>query len=94
VAAARKKSVAIGFLKRAGKRRYGGLRIELGNQFMRGQDHYPNDLTGAYSLLLNYKAPLFRQQGRHKHNNADEVSGLSFLQNLAAIPGTDGFTHA
>jgi hypothetical protein len=95
VAAARKISIAIGSLKRADKRRYGGLWIELENQFTRGQDHYPNDLTGAsYNLLLNYKAPLFRQQGGREHNNANEVGRLSFLQNLAAVPGTDGVTHA
>jgi hypothetical protein len=93
VAAARKKSFAIGFLERAGKRRYGGLWIDLENQFTPGQDHYPNDLTGAYNLLLNYKAPLSRQQGRREHNNADEVRGLSFLQNSAAVPGKDGVTH-
>jgi hypothetical protein len=56
VTAAKHQSVAIGFLKRADKRRYGGLWSELENNFTRGLDHYPPDLTNAYNLLLNYKA--------------------------------------
>jgi hypothetical protein len=79
VEAARKKSIAISFLKRADKMRHGGLWIELENHFTRGQDHYPNDLTGAYNLLLNYKAPLFRQQGQREHTYADEA-GLVFYR--------------
>jgi hypothetical protein len=57
VAAAKKKVLAVGFLKRADRKRYGGLWSELENNFTRGHDHYPGDLTGAYNLLLNYKAP-------------------------------------
>jgi hypothetical protein len=55
VTAAKEQLVAIGFLKRANKRRYGGLWSEFENNFTRGQDHYPSDLTNAYNLLLNYK---------------------------------------
>jgi hypothetical protein len=59
VAVAKKKSVAIGFLKRADRKRYGGLWSDLENTYTRGQDRYPTDLTGAYNLLLNYKPPPF-----------------------------------
>jgi hypothetical protein len=85
LATTRKKIIGIGFLKRAGRKRYDELWIELENQFTRGQEHYPNDLTGAYNLLLNYKAPSSRHQGgRREHTNTNEVSGLTFLQNSAA----------
>jgi hypothetical protein len=95
VATARKKIIGIGFLRRADRKRYDGLWIELENQFTRGQDHYPNDLTGVYNLLINYKVPSSRHQGgRREHTSTDEVSGLSFLQNSAAVPGTNGVTHA
>jgi hypothetical protein len=57
VAVAKKKSVAIAFLKGADRKRYGGLWSELENNYTRGLDHYPTDLTGAYNLLLNYKPP-------------------------------------
>jgi hypothetical protein len=58
VAAAKKKSVAIGFLKRADRKRYGGLWSNLEKQYNRGTDDYPSDLTGTYNLLLNYKPPV------------------------------------
>jgi hypothetical protein len=61
---AKKKSIAINFLKRADRKRYGGLWRELENNFTLGQDHYPEDLIGAYNLLLNYKAPSSQQQNR------------------------------
>jgi hypothetical protein len=89
VATARKKIIGIGFLKRADRKRYDGLWIELENQFTRGQDHFPNNLTGVYNLLLNYKVPSTQHQGgRRKHTSTDEVSRLSLLQNSAAVPGS------
>jgi hypothetical protein len=57
VLAAKNKSVAIGFLKRADRQRYDGLWSDLENLFTRGLDHYPTDLTSAYNLLLNYRPP-------------------------------------
>jgi hypothetical protein len=57
VLAAKKKSVAIGVLKRADRKRYGGLWSDLENLFTRGEDHYASDLTGVYNLLLIYKPP-------------------------------------
>jgi hypothetical protein len=53
--AAKLQSIAIAFLKRADKKRYGGLWSDLENQFSRGLDHFPMDLTNAHNLLLNYK---------------------------------------
>jgi hypothetical protein len=92
--AAKKKAVTIGFLKRADRRQYGGLWSDLENNFTRGQDHYPEDLTSAYSLLLSYKAPPTAQQERRgQPRDEEEVSGLIFLQNGAPAPGTDGALH-
>jgi hypothetical protein len=91
---ARKKSIAISFLKRADKRRYGGLWIELENQFTRGLDHYPSDLTAAFNLLLNYKAVSTGPPGRRDPTNDEETSGMTFIQHSAPVPGTDGVTHA
>jgi hypothetical protein len=66
-------------MKRADKRRYGGLWSESENNFTRRQDHYPADLTNAYNLLLNYKAA--------------PGPGQLFLQDGSLIPGTGGETH-
>jgi hypothetical protein len=84
VAAARKKSIAIGFLKRAGKTRYGGLWIELNNQFTCGQDHYPNNLMGAYNLLLNSKAPSSWQQGGA--NTTTQIRSADLLFYRTGLP--------
>ena len=93
-AAAKLQSVAVNFLKRADKGRYGGLWTELENDYSRGQNHYPTDLTNAYNLLLNYKAaPVPRNHQRERSNN-DEVSGVSFLQSGDPTPGADNITHA
>jgi hypothetical protein len=95
MAVAKKKSVAIGFLKRANRRRYGGLWSELENSYTRGQNYYRTDLTGAYNLLLNYKAPPSQQQTRRERHTHDdeEVSRMTFVQNTPPVPGTDGATH-
>jgi len=95
IAFAKKKSVAIGFLKRANRKRFGGLWSDLENLFTRGQDDYPSDLTGAYNLLLNYKAPPSSYQGRRdQSNDYEEVSGITFLQNGTPVAGSDGATHS
>ena len=65
VTMAKDKSTAIGFLKWADKKKYGALWSELENNFTRGLDHYPTDLTAAFNLLLNYKPPPSITQG-HK----------------------------
>jgi hypothetical protein len=94
IAAARLKVIAIGFMKRADKKRYGALWSDLENQFTRGVDQYPKDLVGAYAMLLNYKPPpVQHNQPRRDREQDDDVTGLSFLQSAQLIPGDDGETH-
>jgi hypothetical protein len=91
---AKKKSIAIVFLKIADRKRYVGLWSELESNYTRGQDQYPPALTGAHSLLLNYKPPPSQQQmrcDRHAHQD-EEGSGLTFLQNATPVPRMDGAT--
>jgi hypothetical protein len=53
----------MGFLKRADRRRYGALWSELENNYTRGLDQFPADMTGMYHLLLSYQpAPTGRQE--------------------------------
>ena len=52
-ALAKPKSIAVAVLKRAFRKRYVALWSELENNFTRGQDQYPADIT------LNYKPPPF-----------------------------------
>jgi hypothetical protein len=53
LAAAKLQTIATGFMRRADKGRYGALWSNLENNFTRGQDQYPADLTSAYNMLLN-----------------------------------------
>jgi hypothetical protein len=99
VLAAKRKSIAIAFLKNADRARYGGLWGDLENQFTRGLDHYPGDVVGAYNLLTNYKPPprQYQQRQQVQHDDSDTASGVSaltFLQGTGPVPGTNGVTHA
>jgi hypothetical protein len=53
---ARDHTLALAFLKRANHRCFGTLWADLENQFSRGNDQYPTNLTAAYSLLVNFKS--------------------------------------
>jgi hypothetical protein len=90
--AAKQRFVAVGFIRHSCRRRYGGLVNELENNFTRGVDQFPDDLTGAHSLLLNYKAPPAPQQRLTSDDQKDEpeASGVTLLQNAPSTPGRDG----
>ena len=57
------------------KRRYGGLKNELGNNYLLGTDQHPDTTEKARLLLGNYKPPC--QKKRHRTRD-DE--GVSFIQ--------------
>jgi Zinc knuckle len=54
---AKNKSNAIYFLCCADPIRYATLTTDLENQFTRGNDQYPDNITDAYNLLVSYKKP-------------------------------------
>jgi hypothetical protein len=106
---ARGQALAQSFLCAADKHRYGPLRVELENQFARGNNQYPTDLANAYSLLMGYQtpqgtAPTTRQhvpasQGKitmSDHNKNEEApnTGHTFAQAGSPVAGIDGVTHA
>jgi hypothetical protein len=91
--ATKNKWMAMGFIKRADRKVYGGLCSELENNYTRGHDQYPEDLTSAYGLLLNYKAPPPTRFNKQEEQINEEGMGLSFLQNKSSVPGTDGVIH-
>jgi hypothetical protein len=51
---ARDRTLALTFLKRADRHHFGTLWADLENQFSRGNDQYPINLTANYSLLVNF----------------------------------------
>jgi Reverse transcriptase (RNA-dependent DNA polymerase) len=99
----RNQHVAIMFLNRSDRRRYGTLWADLENQFARGNNQYPTDLTEAYSLLVNYKPPFpIRAKDSDKQiivpktsNDSvySEMTGTTLLGSTEPVPGTDGVLH-
>lgn len=57
IKAARERTLATAFLNNADPVRYGTLLADLNNQYSRGNDQFPRDLTTAYSLLVNFRPP-------------------------------------
>ena len=53
--AAKQKHLLVAMLCGADRGKYGKLVEELRNDFTKGGDYYPANLTEAYELLLNYK---------------------------------------
>jgi len=88
---AKQRCMAIAFLKRADQRQYGSLWSDLENQFSRGFDQYPTDLTAAYNLLLTYRAPT--QVAAPRPNGGSDLAGITFVQNSDDVPGSDGVVH-
>ena len=79
---ARDRTLALAFLKRADRRRFGTLWAEVENQFSRGNDQYPINLTAAYSLLVNFKPPKREEPRRNTRSQeaaVEEEDGMTFL---------------
>ena len=85
----RDRALAIQFLKGADRKRYGNLLIELENQFSRGTDQYPPDLTAAYGMLVSYRGT--RQSA--PTSSPSPSPGFQFAQTADPVPGLDGVLH-
>ena len=58
-----------------GKRRYGGLKNDIGNNSLMGADEYPDTTEKSRVLLGNYKPP--HKQQRHQPR---DDGGVAFIQ--------------
>lgn len=77
--------------------RYGTLGAELANQYTMGKDDYPEDMTSAYSMLVNYRTPANRPRGNTAPAQITtavppESSAMTFAQR-GSTGGVDGVTH-
>ena len=94
--------LAMVIIKRADKRRFGNLQIELKNSFLLGKNDYPTTVPEALKILNNYK-PVWSTNARHgdTNNSARNVpnqvnSGVTFLQaqgssfNIEYLRGSNG----
>ena len=75
--------VAMAVLKRADPNRYGALQQELRNDFLLGNDHYPETIPDMLKLLDNYKNPNpvpATNRGANAGRGDGRATGVSFLQ--------------
>ena len=94
------------FLIKSDKGRYAGLCASLQNQFSRGTNQYPTDLTDAYNMISTHKNENTKKMAPKKDANKDKdknsnndgentQNGLSFLQHDNEVtPGNDGRVFA
>ena len=98
-AKSRNKSLAIEFLKRCDKFRYGILVVNLDNYSV-GTDQYPTDLPSALSAIESYVRADTMRSNRQHHTytctNEYEEQDVEkiFIQATELVPGIDGVTHA
>jgi hypothetical protein len=105
---ARDCTLAAALIRGSDPTRYGTLVAELANQYSKGKDEYPTDLTSAYSLLVNYRTPT-NTTARNSHGNSTtttaslgtstvissdhSASAMTFAQRGTSVPGTNGVLH-
>jgi Zinc knuckle len=98
---ARDCTIAMAFLKGVDPRRYGTLWTDLANQKNRGNDQYPQDLTAAYSMIVNYQPPSVHRGTNqitnvtnHAANGAPNVGATPDTQPIPANIGPHTFAQA
>ena len=94
----RDRFLAYGFLKRSDPKRFGSLLVELTNQYARGKDEYPLNMSGAYKMLHSYvkeKIVIERHVPSSIPNvsSRTEPSNMTFAQAGDVVPGSDGITR-
>ncbi len=95
---AREKMIAMVFLKRACKYRYGPLVQELRNRYAMTFNEYPTTLCDCYDMLLEYKLPSYeREKQPKKETGKDAQTDVTFAQvdknGLDFVKGSDGMTR-
>ena len=90
---------AMAFLKRADKKRYGNLLINLKNSYLLGKDDYPTTAAGVLKVLNNYQQEWAGGANSPNQQSAGGTArknpGISFFQaaageNLCFLRGTNG----
>ena len=69
--AARNEYLAILFFRKSDKRRYGQLVRNVENAHVRGNNDYPQTISEAYNMLVNYRTPT-------RHGTSSNEGGLGF----------------
>ena len=67
---AEEKNLASLFIKGLSRHKYRKLKDELSNQCSCGNNNYPQDITAAYEMALNYHNTDNNRRDRFRNNNA------------------------
>ena len=78
--------------------------VDLANQFSKGKDEYPTDITSAYSRLVDNQGPTNPRAPRNPHpttgasattatTSASTGSSVTFAQRSTGTAGTNGIVH-
>ena len=95
-AAARERYLAMMFLKKVNRKKYGDLWVSLKNNYSRGTDQYPHTLSDAYSLVCSH-TPEIRDSKKNRDyrdrliptpNPSPQPPDISFLQQHEIVPDT------
>ena len=65
--------MAVAFIHSADKARFGEVATDLQNEYLKGTDQYPSDITAAYKMLSNWRAST-------KYRETPSNNVLSFAQ--------------
>ena len=69
------------YIKNANHGRYADIKVNLENDFLVGYNKYPNNLTEAHKLLINYKH--VQKGGIHSRNKTTvSNNGVAFAQDV------------
>ena len=97
-------ALAVLFLTHSDQSKYGMICAELENQYSRGTNQYPADLTAVYNLLLTDVRvqstcrslhPVYKSHIANQSEHTDQISidkDVTFVQSTIT-PGNDGTTH-
>jgi len=98
---AKEKLLAIAFLMGGRFDVYSDLVTDLENDFLKGQDSFPDTVTESYHLMANYGLKRRTNFVQHKSKQGGRPAGhqgIGFMQNASSkknetVSGTDGIVH-
>ena len=95
-AIARAETLAMMYLQRVDRKRYGDLWADLHNLYSRDDNQYPRDLGQAYLIVSNHVRERKAPKGNSRDNTAEDRTGpemgVAFLQHEDLVPDSQGRT--
>ena len=96
---ARDWSMGANYIRNADTDRYGTLIADLSNQYARGKDEYPKDITAACGMLVNYTAPYNTRPRQNNtqstaRNSTPAATPTAAATTVTVAPATSAMTFA